>query len=185
METRQFENQKDTEGALDTKAIAPPMGRGSNLDEKTSSTGKTAEHRILIVDDERSILNALTRSLTGENYRILTAESQEALSLISANRVAVIISDYGMPGISGADLLKMVRKKQPRCIRVMLTGAADIDVVPNEVADGILCCQRFVTKPWDDDQLRLTIRECILQYEAAREESTSTTQSSTLLHVRK
>ena len=139
------------------------MKSNINLDEN-------AGHTILIVDDEKAILNALKRSLADEKYRIVTTDSpQEALSLISANRFSVIISDYSMPYLSGADLLAIVMKNEPRCIRVMLTGAADTKTVPDQVAENILNCQRFITKPWDDEQLRQTIRECIQQYESVEQ----------------
>ena len=148
------------------KAATPDRLHGSTLQQKGRQTDKITKHTILIVDDEKSILNALKRSLSGENYQILTTDNpQEALELLATNQFSVIISDYTMPSMSGADLLSTVRKKEPRCIRVMLTGATEADFVPDEIADGILHCQRFIAKPWDDDQLRLAIRECIVQYE--------------------
>ena len=131
---------------------------------------KNSEHTILIVDDDRSILKSLKRSLADEEYQIVTAESpQDALDLISTNQFSVIISDYSMPGLSGADLLAIIRKKMPHCIRVMLTGAAETKSVPDQVADNILNCQWFITKPWDDEQMRLTIRKCLQQYETSEQ----------------
>ena len=172
MESGKPETQTDAGRNLDKKATVPPEVRGSHSEESSSAIGKTAEHIILIVDDESSILKALRRALAGENYCIHTAEnSQEALDLILTNRFAVIISDFSMPGLSGADLLGIIKEKEPRCIRVMLTGATDAESVPHAIADGILHCQRFIIKPWDDDQIRLTIRECISEYEASCKEA--------------
>ena len=151
------------------KATAPDQSDGSMTQPDGCRTDKTTEHTILIVDDEKSILNAIKRSLSGENYQILTADNpQEALRLLATNQFSVIISDYTMPSMSGADLLGIVRKKQPRCIRIMLTGGTETEIVPNEIADSILHCQRLITKPWDDDQLRQAIRECIVQYGDSR-----------------
>ncbi len=148
------------------KETTPDRSHGSMVQQEGRQSDKTIKHTILIVDDEKSILSALKRSLSGENYQIFTADNpQEALELLATNQFSVIISDYTMPSMSGADLLCIVRKKEPRCIRVMLTGATETDRVPDEIADSILHCQRFITKPWDDDQLRLAIRECIVQYE--------------------
>ncbi|MCK4371930.1 MAG: response regulator [candidate division Zixibacteria bacterium] len=148
------------------KAITPDRSHGSMSQQEGRQSDKTTKHAILIVDDEKSILNALKRSLSGENYQIISTDNpQEALELLASNQFSVIISDYTMPSMSGADLLAMVKKKKPRCMRILLTGATETDIVPEEIADSILNCQRFITKPWDDDQLRLAIRECIVQYE--------------------
>ncbi len=148
------------------KATTPDRSHGSMSQREGRRADKTTEHTILIVDDEKSILNAIKRSLSGDNYQILTADNpQEALGLLATNQFSVIVSDYTMPSMSGADFLCIVRKKQPRCIRIMLTGGTETENVPNEIAESILHCQRFITKPWDDDQLRLAIRECIVQYE--------------------
>ena len=158
MESKKAEARQDHRYASEDKATSP----------------SNTEHTILIVDDEKSILNSLKRSLADEEYRIVTAESpQEALDLISINRFSVIISDYSMPGLSGADLLAIAMKKDPRCVRVMLTGAAETDNVPEQVADSILHCQRFITKPWDDEKLRQIIRECIRQFEASEQQTLS------------
>ncbi len=136
--------------------------------EKSEPTSNITKHTILIVDDEKSILKALKRSLADENYCILTAESSmEALRLISSHNVTIVISDYSMPGGSGADLLEAVRRERPKCIRIMLSGAAETDRVPDVIAKDILNCHRFINKPWDDDQLRQIIKECISQYEAS------------------
>ena len=136
--------------------------------KKTEPTSDITKHTILIVDDEKSILKALKRSLADENYHILTAESSmEALGLISSDNVAIVISDYSMPGGSGADLLSTVKREKPKCIRIMLSGAAETDRVPDVIAKDILNCHRFINKPWDDDQLRQIIKECISQYKTS------------------
>lgn len=135
---------------------------------KPETTINSTKHTILIVDDEKSILKTLRRSLVDENYRILTAEnSKEAIELISANNITIVISDYSMPGGSGADFLGTVKREWPQCIRIMLSGAAETDKVPDAIAQDVLNCQRFIFKPWDDEQLRKIIRECMAQYEAS------------------
>lgn len=136
--------------------------------EKSEPASDITKHTILIVDDEKSILKALKRSLADENYRILTAESSmEALRLISSHNVTIVISDYSMPGGTGADLLQIIMREQPRCIRIMLSGAAETDMVPDEIAETVLNCQRFIFKPWSDYQLKIIIRDCISQYETS------------------
>jgi len=149
-------------------------GKEDNSAQNIISNGKpgpasdVTKHTILIVDDEKSMLKTLRRSLVDENYRILTAEnSKEAIELISANNITIVISDFHMPGRSGADFLGIVKREWPKCIRVMLSGAAETDKVPDVIAKDVLNCQRFIFKPWDDDQLRKIIRECMAQYEAS------------------
>ena len=98
----------------------------------------------------------------GEGLYIVDGETGEL--------TRVVKGEIGLlPDISGDDLLAMVKKRIPHCIRVMLTGATETDMVSDQVAENILHCQRFITKPWNDDQLRDVISECLRQYE----ESTS------------
>lgn len=151
----------------------------SGTHANTSTAEQLAEFTVLIVDDEKSVLKALCRSLADENYRILTADTpQKALDLLSNNHVAVVISDFSMPGLSGADLLGIVETKHPRCIRIMLSGASETDTVPDEVAGSILHCQRFITKPWNDNELIAIIRECLTDYIGSSEETSSSSTES-------
>ena len=138
------------------------------MEKENDRNNQSASHNILILDDEKSILSSLKRLLTDESSRIFTAENaRDALKLISNNNIAVIITDFSMPGSSGADLLQVIKEREPQCIRVILTGAASADSIPDAIADGVLHCQRFLVKPWDDDQLKLTIKECVEEYEAS------------------
>lgn len=135
----------------------------------------TKRHSILIVDDEPSILKALRRALRDEDYTVHTAGNyKETLELVSINTYSVIITDFSMPGICGDDLLGFIRVKCPRCIRLMLSGAAEARPVPGSIANSILNCQKFIAKPWDDEQLRRIIKQCLKDYEAAGKSSAST-----------
>jgi DNA-binding NtrC family response regulator len=122
---------------------------------------------VLIVDDEPSVLKALKRLLGEEAYEIYMAESHEgAMELMASHTFAVVITDFRMPGVSGDDILGFVKAKSPRTIRVMLSGSAYSCSVPDSIANGILNCQVFIAKPWNDDELRATIKKCIAEYEA-------------------
>jgi DNA-binding NtrC family response regulator len=124
-------------------------------------------HSILIVDDESSVLKALQRLLRDEDYVVHTASTfKEAMELLSKHTFSVVITDFKMPGVCGADLLGFVQAKCPQTFRVMLSGATDSRSVPTTIADGILHCQLFITKPWDDAELQSTIRKCIAEYES-------------------
>ncbi|MBI1904688.1 MAG: Flp pilus assembly complex ATPase component TadA [Rhodocyclales bacterium] len=121
-------------------------------------------YRVLIVDDEENVRRALKRVFRRENYDILTAaDGAEALALLAQQQVALIISDYMMPGMSGGELLKQARALQPDSIRFMLTGHADMDAVLSAVKSGAV--YKFMLKPWNDDDLRLSVALALEQYE--------------------
>jgi YesN/AraC family two-component response regulator len=82
-----------------------------------------------MVDDEKHVLKALKRVFIEEDYKIITAENaSDGLSAMAVNNVNLIISDYQMPGMSGIELLKIVKERHPNTIRIMLTGAADTSI---------------------------------------------------------
>ena len=86
-------------------------------------------YRILFVDDEANVLKSMLRIFRQENYALLTASSgQEALTVLSENQVQVVISDHRMPGMSGTDLLREIKKRHPATIRIM-------DQILSELAD--------------------------------------------------
>ncbi|MDD2897140.1 MAG: ATPase, T2SS/T4P/T4SS family [Desulfuromonadaceae bacterium] len=118
---------------------------------------------LLFVDDEENVLNALRRIFMEENYTILTATSgQKALDILGKQPVQLIISDHRMPGMTGAELLKAVREKYHDTIRIMLTGYADVNSIMGAVKEGAV--YKFITKPWNDEDLRLTVSLALQQY---------------------
>ncbi len=113
---------------------------------------------LLIVDDEKNILNALSRLLRREGYTILTASSpSEAFEHLARQPVQVILSDQRMPDMSGTEFFARVRQLYPRTIRIVLTGYTDLDSVTAAINRGAI--YKFLTKPWDDDLLRDQLRE--------------------------
>ncbi len=113
---------------------------------------------LLLVDDEPNILNSLTRLLRREGYSILTATSPtEAFDLLAKHPVQVILSDQRMPDMSGTEFFARVRQLYPDTIRIVLTGYTDLDSVTSAINRGAI--YKFLTKPWDDDQLRDQVRE--------------------------
>jgi len=123
---------------------------------------------VLFVDDEANVLSAMRRIFMEENYRLFTAASgAEALTVMESGEVNLIVSDHRMPGMTGAELLKSVKERWPQTIRIMLTGHADINSVMGAVKDGAV--YKFITKPWNDDDLRLTISLALQQYVLMRE----------------
>jgi len=126
---------------------------------------------ILCVDDERTILNSLKKELRNilkESYLIELAEgSEDALELLSelleeGYELPLVISDYIMPDLKGDELLIKVHEKLPLTRKVMLTGQADLDAVGNAVNKAKL--YRYISKPWQTDDLKLTVTEAIRSF---------------------
>ncbi len=126
-------------------------------------------HTILFVDDEKSILKSLRRLFFDDDYHIITAESgKEALSMLAAGeKPTVIVSDQRMPEMGGAEFLAEARKILPESIRMVLTGYADINAAIDAVNLGGV--YRYIMKPWNDDDLKLTIKEAISRFDLAEE----------------
>jgi response regulator RpfG family c-di-GMP phosphodiesterase len=119
---------------------------------------------ILAVDDEPAILSALSRLLRPDGIRVVTASGgAQALSILEeqASAIGAIISDYTMPGITGAELLRTVRLRWPDITRVMLTGNADLPAAAQAVNEGQL--SRLYTKPWQPDELRMAVAQALEQ----------------------
>lgn len=114
---------------------------------------------LLLVDDERSILSALERSLRREGYRILTAENGEsALRILAETPVDVIVSDQKMPGMSGLELLAAARERRASAARVLLTGWPEEVPSARRAALGL---HALIPKPWDDAALKRTLRSAV------------------------
>ncbi|RLB82310.1 MAG: secretion system protein E [Deltaproteobacteria bacterium] len=134
---------------------------------KAAEQGKTT-YKVLFVDDEENVLKAMRRIFRQENYTILTASSGvEALKLLEKEPVHVVISDHRMPGMTGADLLRKVKELYPQTIRIMLTGHADVDAIMGAINEGAV--YKFITKPWNDADLRLTVSLALEQYDLIQE----------------
>jgi DNA-binding NtrC family response regulator len=116
--------------------------------------------RILLVDDEPRILTALRRSMQWDGHQIFTAtNAHDALSLMSVDPVDLVISDNMMPGITGIELFSQLVKLWPDTVRVMLTGVSDHEIALRALEQGSIF--RFLTKPWDDCDLRITVRQAL------------------------
>lgn len=114
------------------------------------------EKRILFVDDERQIRKAIRRLFMNTDYELLLAESgQQALEILKAEKVDMIISDMLMPGMTGDKLLEKVMKLNPHIIRVALSGYTDKGVVLSVLDKNL--AKIYLFKPWDNDELLNTI----------------------------
>ncbi len=119
---------------------------------------------VLVVDDEPAVLSALTRLLRPHGIRVLTAAGgEEALALLETHgpSVGVLITDYTMPGMNGAEVLRAARLRWPDITRMLLTGNADMAAAARAVNEGQL--SRLYTKPWQPDEFRHAIAQAFEQ----------------------
>jgi two-component system, probable response regulator PhcQ len=120
--------------------------------------------KILLVDDDPHLLEGLKRVLHKEPYDILSAESAEdALRILQAEPIEVVISDQDMPAMTGTELLGKIREKYPQTIRFMLTGKPTLEVAIEAINNGAI--SRFFTKPCNHVDLAVSIRQALEQKE--------------------
>jgi two-component system NtrC family sensor kinase len=124
--------------------------------------------RILCVDDEQNVLRSLTRLFLDDPYEILTAASgaEGLLLLEQSGTVPVVISDYRMPGMNGVEFLSEVRKRWPETVRIVLSGYADTGAIISAINEGQI--YRFVGKPWNEDEIRVTVANALERYDLGR-----------------
>ncbi len=122
------------------------------------------EIKILCVDDEQNVLNALRRIFLDDNYTILTATSgEDGLKILEKKEnVHLVISDYRMPGMNGVEFLKEVYSHWPNTVRIVLSGYADTAAIVSAINEGHI--YKFIPKPWNDDDLKVTISNAIERY---------------------
>ena len=122
------------------------------------------KHTVLCVDDEQNILSTLKRILRKEGYQLLTASGgEEGLEVLRENEIQLVMSDQRMPGMSGTEFLARVREQYPDTIRIILTGYTDVDSITESINKGHI--YKFFLKPWNDQSLRMEIRQALDQYD--------------------
>ncbi len=127
---------------------------------------------ILCVDDEANILSSLRRLFRPAGYRVLIAESgADGLAMLQAENGAVdlVISDMRMPMMDGAQFLAEVRQRWPGIVRILLTGYADMDSTIAAINEGQI--YRYISKPWNDGEVSLTVREALERQGLLREKA--------------
>lgn len=121
--------------------------------------------KILCVDDERNVLRSLERIFLDDDYEIVTAGSgDEGLEIMSeaGDSFQVVVSDYRMPVMNGVEFLKAVYERWPDTVRIVLSGYADAGAIVAAINEGHI--YKFIPKPWNDEELRVTIQNCLERY---------------------
>ena len=110
---------------------------------------KNAERSIMLVDDEENICRSLRRTLKQEGYHVaIASEPAEALELLKQSPADMVISDHLMPNMTGLELLKIVRTRYPDCVRIMLTGHADMQTAIKAINQGEIYRQPATPLPF-------------------------------------
>ncbi len=141
---------------------------------------------ILCVDDEPNILSSLNRLFRSVGYCIETATSgAEGLKLLESRPVDMVISDMRMPEMDGAEFLQRVVDQWPQVTRILLTGHADIASTIEAINKGKI--YRYISKPWEENDLKLTVRNGLeqrfLEQERRRLEMLTYKQNEQLLEL--
>jgi len=122
---------------------------------------------ILLVDDEVEVLKALTRTLRSL-CEVKTAESgSDALEILKNETIHLIIADQQMPVMSGVELLKIVYEKYPHIVRVILTGFSDVNDLIDAINDARI--YRYLTKPWENKELKFVVQRAIERFQLQEE----------------
>src|SRR5437773_3244681 len=123
----------------------------------------SAKPCLLVVDDEPDMVQSV-QDLLRLDYRVLGAtRAQDALRILRENEVQIVMTDQRMPGMSGVEFLYHVRGEHPEAIRLLSTGYADIKAVIDAINQGSV--YRYITKPWNPDELQTIIRQAAEQYD--------------------
>ena len=126
------------------------------------------EHSVLFVDDEVNILKAIQRLLRHEPMNVLTAtDPAEALEIMRDTPAQVVVTDQRMPTMSGVEFLSAVREQHADVVRMMLTGYTEMNIAVDAINQGEI--YRLITKPWNDDELRATLRQAFDHYDLKSE----------------
>lgn len=119
-------------------------------------------HSVLIVDDEKDNLDALNRLLRRDFEVVLAISPIEAIKKIQQKEYSVLVSDQRMPEMTGVELLEKARQIRPRTTRVLLTGYTDIASVIDAINRGNV--YRYIAKPWDPEEFKMTLRQAAEAY---------------------
>jgi signal transduction histidine kinase len=123
----------------------------------------TPRHTVLVVDDEPDVVQSVQDLLRLE-YRVIgRTRAADALKVLEDDEVHVVMTDQRMPEVTGVEFLRRVRGDHPDAIRLLFTGYADIRAVIDAINQGNV--YRYITKPWDPDELQTVIRQAVEQYD--------------------
>jgi DNA-binding NtrC family response regulator len=137
-----------------TDTLTRPEAKRKPMHDTTTAT-------VMLVDDEEMVTTALAGFLQLETpYRVLQYNSpRAAIEVVEREAVDVVVADFMMPELDGVDFLKAVRARRPHSTRILLTGYADVENAIRAINEAGL--YQYLQKPWDNEQLKIVIRNGI------------------------
>lgn len=124
-------------------------------------------HTVLVVDDEPDVIQSV-KDLLRLEYNVLGAtRASDAMRLLGEHEVHVVMTDQRMPEMTGVEFLHRICDAHPDVVRLLFTGYADLPAVIDAINRGSV--YRYITKPWDPEELQSVIREACLRYELVAE----------------
>lgn len=118
---------------------------------------------VVCVDDDAEVLAVVVRCVKLEPVTVRsTQDPHQALAWVASEEVAVLISDYEMPEMTGAELLEQARRVRPQAVRVLVTGRKTLDTAIDGINRGEV--YRYVTKPFEPEQVRAVVRDALAKY---------------------
>ncbi|WP_276088683.1 response regulator [Pedobacter sp. JY14-1] len=130
---------------------------------------------VLYVDDESHNLNSFKASFRREFTVYIAQSAAEATQILKQdNDIQIIISDQRMPGITGVEFLESTIEAYPDAIRILLTGYADINAVIDAINKGQV--YQYISKPWQEDELRVNLHKAYELYRLRKENKALTAE---------
>lgn len=123
-------------------------------------------YKIMVVDDEPANIRLLDRLFRSDYEVVVAGSGAEALRLLQQHDVALILTDQRMPDMTGIELLQRTAGLRPHMVRIILTGYTDVETLVEAINSGLV--YKYVTKPWNNEELRLTISRAVEHYETTK-----------------
>ena len=154
-------SQLDTVEQAHLSGHSPPARAATCAGDSSSVAHR---RRVLVVDDKKSILHALRRLLRREPYELIAAHNRaEALAAMEQEPADLVISDQRMPGMMDTELLRNIRNRWPNTIHIILSTYSEVNTIIGAINEGKI--YKYITKPWNDQEIKLHIRRALEQHE--------------------
>jgi DNA-binding NtrC family response regulator len=122
-----------------------------------------AKHCLLVVDDEPDVCDSV-HDLLRREFRVLKAHgAEEGMRVMREEEVHIVMTDQRMPQITGVELLKKVKAKNPQAVRMLFTGYADLESIVAAINQGHI--YQFLRKPWQPEELLAAVRQAAAEYD--------------------
>ena len=124
---------------------------------------RNGKHCLLVVDDEPDLVYSV-QDLLRYDYRVLGAtRASEGLKILEREQVHIVMSDQRMPEMTGVEFLKKLRETHPHIVRLLFTAYADLKAVVDAINQGSV--YRYITKPWEPQELQVVLRQAAEHYD--------------------